>query len=195
MPSENIGDRARSAGARRSAAAEQRSLVSELAFVRERAVDITTPTVIVSGLRDRIVPPLAARSLADRIDGARMHMVDAGHLLPAEAPGAVAKAGRDAREAPVNSSRDLPLSPAGGTRDRIRSDARNSSTAVRTTALRGECRPARDGQYSYEQGRHQAHIGPNFKVTIGLPHRRRPLVAGRDDSPSDRPAARRRRRR
>ncbi len=83
---------ARSTGARRSAAAEQRSLVSELAFIRERAVDITTPTVIVSGLRDRIVPPVAARALADRIDGARMHMVDAGHLLPSESPGAVAKA-------------------------------------------------------------------------------------------------------
>ena len=83
---------ARSSGARRSAAAEQRSLVSELAFVRERAVDIDTPTVIVSGLRDRIVPPQAARSLADRIDGARVHLVDAGHLLPSEAPGAVAKA-------------------------------------------------------------------------------------------------------
>ena len=83
---------ARSSGARRSAAVEQRSLVSELAFVRERAADISTPTVIVSGLRDRIVPPAAARALADRIDGARVHMVDAGHLLPAEAPGAVAKA-------------------------------------------------------------------------------------------------------
>jgi 3-oxoadipate enol-lactonase len=83
---------AKSSGARRSAATEQRSLVSELAFVRERAADIDTPTVIVSGLRDRIVPPLAARSLADRIDGARVHLVDAGHLLPSEAPGAVAKA-------------------------------------------------------------------------------------------------------
>jgi pimeloyl-ACP methyl ester carboxylesterase len=83
---------AKSSGARRSAAAEQRSLVSELAVVRDRAADIDTPTVIVSGLRDRIVPPAAARSLADRIGGARVHMVDAGHLLPSEAPGAVAKA-------------------------------------------------------------------------------------------------------
>jgi len=83
---------ARSSAARRSAAAEQRSLVSELAFVRERAEDIDTPTVIVSGLRDRIVPTVAAQSLADRIDGARVHLVDAGHLLPSEAPAAVAKA-------------------------------------------------------------------------------------------------------
>jgi pimeloyl-ACP methyl ester carboxylesterase len=83
---------ARSSGARRSAASEQRSLVSELAFVRENAAGIDTPTVIVSGLRDRIVPPVAARSLADHIDGARVHLVDAGHLLPTEAPAAVAKA-------------------------------------------------------------------------------------------------------
>jgi pimeloyl-ACP methyl ester carboxylesterase len=83
---------ARSSTARRSAASEQRALVSELPYVREASGDIDTPTVIVSGLRDRIVPPLAARSLADRIDGARVHLVDAGHLLPSEAPSAVAKA-------------------------------------------------------------------------------------------------------
>jgi pimeloyl-ACP methyl ester carboxylesterase len=83
---------ARSRSARRSAATEQRSLVSELAFVREGADDIDVATVIVSGSHDRIVPPAAARSLADRIRGARVHMVDAGHLLPAETPGAVADA-------------------------------------------------------------------------------------------------------
>ncbi|MGZ4682275.1 MAG: alpha/beta fold hydrolase [Acidimicrobiales bacterium] len=83
---------ARSSGARRSAASEQRALVSELSSVREGAADIDTPTVIVSGLRDRIVTTVAARSLADRIEGARVHLVEAGHLLPSEAPGAVAKA-------------------------------------------------------------------------------------------------------
>jgi pimeloyl-ACP methyl ester carboxylesterase len=101
---------ARSRHARRSAAREQRSLVSELAFVRERAVGITIPTVVLSGSHDRIVPPAAARSLADRIEGARMQVVEAGHLLPAEAPEEVAEAvDQVSGRSPVSSGAGAPL--------------------------------------------------------------------------------------
>jgi len=99
---------ARSTEARRSAAVEQRSLVSELAFIRDGIADIDMATVVVTGTNDRIVSPTAARSLADRIDGARVHEVDAGHMLPAEAPGAVA----DAVEQVLSDRRGLVRAPS-----------------------------------------------------------------------------------
>ena len=103
---------ARTTEARRSAAVEQRALVSELAFIREGLDDIAgaiaTATVVVTGTNDRIVPPAAARALADRIDGARVHTVEAGHLLPSEAPGAVA----DAIEQALSGRRGLVPAPS-----------------------------------------------------------------------------------
>jgi pimeloyl-ACP methyl ester carboxylesterase len=92
---------ARSAAARRSAAVEQRALVTELAQVRGRLDELDVPTMVVTGRRDQIVTPAAARALAARIDGARVREVDAGHLLPADAVGAVVDAVDAVRASPV----------------------------------------------------------------------------------------------
>jgi pimeloyl-ACP methyl ester carboxylesterase len=83
---------ARSASARHSAAVEQRVLVSELPFVRDRLDRIDVPTVVVAGTHDLIISSGASANLALTIPGATLTLVDAGHLLPAEVPELVADA-------------------------------------------------------------------------------------------------------
>ena len=75
----------------RAYASEQRTLVRDLPKLERQLGAITAPTTILSGGRDRIVPPRASRRLADQIAGARLLVSPrAGHLLPHRAPDLVA---------------------------------------------------------------------------------------------------------
>jgi pimeloyl-ACP methyl ester carboxylesterase len=73
--------------AARSFAQEQRALVTETPALEALLSDIRTPTVVVVGEEDRLVPPEAARALAEQIAGAELVAVPShGHLLPLTAP-------------------------------------------------------------------------------------------------------------
>jgi pimeloyl-ACP methyl ester carboxylesterase len=62
---------------------EQRALVRDLPALDRELPRIATPTVIVAGAADRIVPTAAAEALADQIAGAELVLLRrAGHLLP-----------------------------------------------------------------------------------------------------------------
>lgn len=51
---------------------------------------LRTPTLIIVGAKDPVTPPDAAKTMADAIPGAKMHVVDgAAHLAPMERPDAV----------------------------------------------------------------------------------------------------------
>lgn len=57
---------------------------------RDRLAEISVPTIVAVGALDEETPPSYARGLAEGIPGARLQVVaGAGHLLNAEAPGAV----------------------------------------------------------------------------------------------------------
>lgn len=59
--------------------------------VRSALGSITAPALVVGGTRDALCPPEFHREIADQFAGAELHVVpDAGHLLPLEAPAAVA---------------------------------------------------------------------------------------------------------
>ena len=47
---------------------------------------VRTPTLVVSGARDRIVPPSVPRRYAELVAGARTCVLDAGHVVDDEAP-------------------------------------------------------------------------------------------------------------
>jgi pimeloyl-ACP methyl ester carboxylesterase len=83
---------ARDRKARRAAAIEQAALIEELVEIRRAAPSITVPTVVIAGRRDGVVSPQAATALAHSIPGARLVMVEGGHLLPLEHPTPVAEA-------------------------------------------------------------------------------------------------------
>jgi pimeloyl-ACP methyl ester carboxylesterase len=69
-------------GAWRSFVREQRSLVRDLPVLERRLAQIVTPTTIVSGTADRVVPVAAARRLAGQIrDAELVEIPHAGHLL------------------------------------------------------------------------------------------------------------------
>lgn len=77
----------------RAYALEQRALLEELPALDRRLPEIAAPTIILTGLRDRIVPSRAARALAAQIPGATVQEVPgAGHLLPQRHPDRVAAA-------------------------------------------------------------------------------------------------------
>ena len=62
---------------------EQRALVRDLPALERELHRIATPTVIVAGAADRIVPTAAAEALAEQIAGAELVLLRrAGHLLP-----------------------------------------------------------------------------------------------------------------
>lgn len=66
----------------RSFVAEQRMLIRELPLLEPLLGRIATPTTIVIGTADRIVPPSSARALARQIPGAELVQIDrATHLL------------------------------------------------------------------------------------------------------------------
>ena len=83
---------ARNRRARRAAAIEQTALIEELADVRRAAPSVATPTVVIAGTHDGVVPPGAVGTLARTIRHARLIEVDGGHLVPVEHPSAVADA-------------------------------------------------------------------------------------------------------
>jgi pimeloyl-ACP methyl ester carboxylesterase len=52
---------------------------------------ITCPVLALTGAEDTVTPPAAGRALAEGVPGGRFHMIPgAGHILPLEAPEAVA---------------------------------------------------------------------------------------------------------
>jgi pimeloyl-ACP methyl ester carboxylesterase len=62
---------------------EQRALLDGIPQLEPQLQRISTPTVIIAGAADRIVPTAAAELLAQQIPGAELVMLRrAGHLLP-----------------------------------------------------------------------------------------------------------------
>ncbi|MFL6805039.1 MAG: alpha/beta fold hydrolase [Xanthobacteraceae bacterium] len=51
--------------------------------------DISCPTMIVAGRFDQVRPPAGSEQIARSIPGARFELIDAVHMLPAQAPGAL----------------------------------------------------------------------------------------------------------
>ena len=75
----------------RSFVTEQRALIDELPGLAPGLPAIRTPTVVMVGDSDRIVPPQTGRRVADAIPGARLvWLTGAGHLLTHQRPDAVA---------------------------------------------------------------------------------------------------------
>jgi pimeloyl-ACP methyl ester carboxylesterase len=76
---------------------EQRAMLREAEEVEERLGDVTAPTTVVVGDRDRVVRPEVGERIAAAIPNARVRIVPGGgHLLPFEHPDALADAIRDA---------------------------------------------------------------------------------------------------
>jgi 2-hydroxymuconate-semialdehyde hydrolase len=72
---------------------EQRALFDELDAIVARIGDVRAATIVVTGDRDRLVPPATASALADTIPDARLRLVPgAGHPLPVFAPEGVVRA-------------------------------------------------------------------------------------------------------
>jgi len=72
---------------RRTFVAEQRALMAELPVVSAALGSLDVPVAVVVGEWDVVVPPPAARSLADAVPGATMLRVPAaGHFLARDAP-------------------------------------------------------------------------------------------------------------
>jgi pimeloyl-ACP methyl ester carboxylesterase len=70
---------------------EARALLHEFAALGERLPEIQVPTTIVAGTKDRVIRRGALTAVAARLPDARLVEVDGGHLLPLEAPEAVAQ--------------------------------------------------------------------------------------------------------
>jgi 3-oxoadipate enol-lactonase len=67
-----------------------RSVLVEPTSVVDLLDRVTAPTLVISGAEDRGLPPSHSTELADRITGARLHVLPCvGHLAPREAPTAV----------------------------------------------------------------------------------------------------------
>jgi 3-oxoadipate enol-lactonase len=73
--------------------AEQRALLEELPGITARLGQVDVPAVVLIGESDRIVRPSSQAALAGRLPGARTRRLPGcGHLLPREAPDAIADA-------------------------------------------------------------------------------------------------------
>ena len=57
--------------------------------VAHLAKDITRPTMVVAGRFDEVRPPAASEQFARTIPGARFELIDAVHMMPAQAPAAL----------------------------------------------------------------------------------------------------------
>lgn len=98
----------------RSFAAEQRAFVAGAAGILDGAAELACPVDVVVGTLDRVVGPESSRRLAGALPGARLVPVaGVGHLLPQDAPGALAGSVTDvARRAGLLSPRqERPLRP------------------------------------------------------------------------------------
>jgi pimeloyl-ACP methyl ester carboxylesterase len=80
---ESAGHVLRAPAAWRSFVIEQRVLFSDLPVLESRLGQISTPTTILVGSADRVVPAVSARQLASQIPAAELVLLErAGHLLP-----------------------------------------------------------------------------------------------------------------
>ena len=80
---------------RRSFLAEQRFLIHELPLVATCLRQVRTPTTVVTGAWDTVVPPAASRALAEVIPGAELvTLPEVGHLVFRDAPVPLAAAVR-----------------------------------------------------------------------------------------------------
>jgi 3-oxoadipate enol-lactonase len=57
--------------------------------VTHLAKDIRHPTMVVAGRFDQVRPPAASEQFARAIAGARFELIDAVHMMPAQAPAAL----------------------------------------------------------------------------------------------------------
>jgi 3-oxoadipate enol-lactonase len=57
--------------------------------VAHLAKDIRRPTMVVAGRFDQVRPPAASEQFAQTIPGARFELIDAVHMMPAQAPAAL----------------------------------------------------------------------------------------------------------
>ena len=55
--------------------------------VTHLAKDITKPTMVVGGRFDKVRPPAASETFSKAVPGARYELIDAVHMMPAQAPG------------------------------------------------------------------------------------------------------------
>jgi pimeloyl-ACP methyl ester carboxylesterase len=54
---------------------------TELEVLREVLPRIQTPVQIISGQRDRVVPPVNAEYLCERLPHSELHLIDAAHFV------------------------------------------------------------------------------------------------------------------
>jgi pimeloyl-ACP methyl ester carboxylesterase len=94
----NLADRLRRSSAglqiRRGATGmqvEARALANEFGALRNRLPEIQVPTTIVAGTKDRVIRPRALTELAEQLPDVRLVEIPGGHLLPLQAPEAVAR--------------------------------------------------------------------------------------------------------
>lgn len=67
------------------------SLIPEEASFEDKLKNVKSPTLILFGKHDKVVPPANAQLLAARIPDSSIHILpDAGHFFPIEAPNAAA---------------------------------------------------------------------------------------------------------
>lgn len=74
---------------------EQQALIRETTQIERRLHRIAVPAVLLGGSHDTAVTLTAVRRLAESLADATVHEVDAGHLMPLEAPQAIADAIRE----------------------------------------------------------------------------------------------------
>jgi pimeloyl-ACP methyl ester carboxylesterase len=76
----------------RTVSLEQRRLVTDARRLHETLSRIRCPVLIVAGTRDDIATPQSVITLGRRLPGAEVITTDTGHLIPIDAPDAVASA-------------------------------------------------------------------------------------------------------
>jgi 3-oxoadipate enol-lactonase len=57
--------------------------------VAQLGKEVRVPTMVVAGRFDEVRPPAASEQFARTIPGARFELIDAVHMMPAQAPGAL----------------------------------------------------------------------------------------------------------
>lgn len=83
---ERVATLERTAGGRQHGAALWRSFATPEHDLRLRATELTAPTLIIWGRRDRSSPPFAGRATQRAIPGSRFELLDTGHVSFASAP-------------------------------------------------------------------------------------------------------------
>jgi pimeloyl-ACP methyl ester carboxylesterase len=79
----------------RTAAADQRALLREIASIETSLSELKIPTVVVTGALDDVVPPSVAVNTATELQGAELVILpDTGHSVPRDAPDALVSAVR-----------------------------------------------------------------------------------------------------